>query len=125
MTACGVPVTLVIRADKYRALYEAAVKHASRVEGVPVFVVSGKYLIAIKMVVGCPKDDADLEFVIAEGGVDLERARTVVAEYLGPYAVDELERYNDEVAWRRSRGSRSRRSEGRGSLAGWLPCGRA
>ena len=89
---------LVVRADKYRALYEAAVEHATRVEGVPVFVVNGEYLIAMKMVAGRPKDDADLEFLIADGGVDLERARAVVSEHLGPYAVDELERYYDEVA---------------------------
>ena len=74
-------------------------------EGVPVFVVGDEYLIAMKMVAGRPKDDADLEFLIADGGVDLERARTVVSEHLGPNAVDELERYCDEVAWRRSRGS--------------------
>lgn len=105
-TSSGVPVDLVVRDDKYRALYEAAVEHAIRVEGVPVLVVQGEYLIAMKMVAGRPKDDADLEFLIAEGGVDLERAKAVVAEHLGPYAVDELERYHDEVAWRRSRGSR-------------------
>jgi len=105
-TASGVPVDLVVRDDKYRALYEAAVEHATRVEGVPVSVVSGEYLIAMMMVAGRPKDDADLELLIAEGGVDLERAKAVVSEHLGPYALDELERYNDEVAWRRSRGSR-------------------
>lgn len=104
-TSSGVPVDLVIRDDKYRALYEAAVDNATRVEGVPVFVVSGEYLIAMKMVARSPKDDADLEFLIGDGGVDLERARTVVSEHLGPYALDELERYCDEVAWRRSRGS--------------------
>jgi hypothetical protein len=104
-TSSGVPVDLVVRDDKYRALYEAAVDRATRIEGVPVFVVGAEYLIAMKMVAGRPKDDADLEFLIADGGVDLERARAVVSEHLGPYAVDELERYCDEVAWRRSRGS--------------------
>ena len=104
-TSSGVPVELVIRDDKYRALYEAAVDHATRIEGVPVVVVRGEYLIAMKMVAGRPKDDADLEFLIADGGVDLERAKAVVSEHLGPYAVDELERYCDGVAWRRSRGS--------------------
>jgi hypothetical protein len=104
-TSSGVPVDLVVRDDKYRALYEAAVDHATRVEGVPVLVVGAEYLIAMKMVAGRPKDDADLEFLLSDGGVDLERARAVVSEHLGPYAVDEFERYCDEVAWRRSRGA--------------------
>ena len=50
-----------------------------------------------------PKDDADLEFLIAESGVDWSRARAVVEEFLGLYAVDVLERYRDETVWRRSR----------------------
>lgn len=100
-TASGVPVDLVIRDDKYRGLYEAVIEHATRVEGVPVPVARPEYLIAMKMVAGRPKDDVDLEFLLADAGVDLERARAVVAEHLGPYAVDELERYCDEVAWRR------------------------
>ena len=104
-TPSGVPVALVLRDDKYRALYEAAVDHAMRIDGVPVLVVRSEYLVAMKMVAGRPKDDGDLEFLIGDGGVDLERARAVVSEHLGPYAVDELDRYCDEVAWRRSRDS--------------------
>ena len=103
MTTSGVPVDLVVRDDKYRRLYDAAINHASRVEGVAALVVPPEYLIAMKMVAGRPKDDADLEFLIAASGVAWDRARAVVEEFLGIYAVDELERYRDEVAWRRSR----------------------
>ena len=102
-TASGVPVDMVVRDDKYRALYDAAIDHATKVDGVTSLVVPAEFLIAMKMVAGRPKDDADLEFLIAESGVDWSRARAVVEEFLGLYAVDELERYRDETVWRRSR----------------------
>lgn len=102
-TASGVPVDLVIRDDDYRVLYETAVERATAVRGVPVPVVPAEYLIAMKMVAGRPKDDADLEFLIADANVDRARARAVIKEHLGPYAADEFDRYCDEVEWRRSR----------------------
>jgi hypothetical protein len=103
-TASGVPVDLVVRADKYRRLYETAIGLAERVDGVPVPVVRPEFLIAMKMVAARPKDEIDLVFLVLDSGADLGKAKAIVEEFLGPYAADDLARIHEEAEWRRQRG---------------------
>lgn len=108
-TPSGVPVDLVVRNDKYERLYEASMDHAARVEGVPIPVVTPEFMIAMKMAAGRPKDDVDLEFLLLNSDADtLYKARVVVERFLGPYAVDDLDRLRDEAEWQRERERRKR-----------------
>lgn len=105
-TPSGVPVDLVVRDDKYRRLYDAAIDHAICVEDVPIPVVPPEFMVALKMVAGRPKDDVDLEFLLLDSGVDYKKARAIVEEFLGLYAADDLDRLHDVAEWRREREKR-------------------
>ena len=107
-THSGVPVDLVVRDDDYRQLYEEALDHSVCVEDLPLPVVTPEYLIAMKMVAGRGKDEVDLEFLVAESGADLAKAREIIKRHLGPYAADEFDCLVDESEWRRSRRPRRR-----------------
>jgi hypothetical protein len=99
-----VPVDVVVRDDKWRRLYADVIDGAVRVRGVALRVASPEHLVAMKMVAGRPRDEVDLGFLLASGEVDLARARRIVEEFLGPFAVDELDRFADEAVWRKDRG---------------------
>lgn len=103
----GVPIDLVLRSDAYERLYDEVVEKAGRAKGIPVPVARPEYLAAMKMVAGRGKDETDLEYLLASGVLDVKKTRAVILRHLGPYAVDAFERFRDEVAWRKSRGSRA------------------
>ena len=101
-TSEGIPVDLILRDDEFRDLYEEALLFSIEIEGLPV--VKPEYLVAMKMVASRPKDDMDLEFLLGEDIVDLEKTRDIVRKHLGPYAVRELNALLEEAHWRRGRG---------------------
>lgn len=106
-TSKGVPVDIILRDDDFRPLYEAALNASPVVPRFGCRVVPPAYLVAMKMAAGRGKDVLDLKFLLAqEGLVDLASTRVVVRRYLGPYAVKELDRIVDEVAWEQQRGDR-------------------
>ncbi|MBN1945328.1 MAG: hypothetical protein JW797_06595 [Bradymonadales bacterium] len=101
----GVPVDLVLRHDEFRPLYEEAIAQARTLPGAHAPVVTPEHLAAMKMVAGRNgKDDADLEFLIASGVVDLIEARKIIHRFLGPYAAREFDRTVELVQWKKDTG---------------------
>lgn len=100
----GVTVDLIIRDDRWAPLYEAAIETAKRVPGTKAPVARPEYLLAMKMQARRPKDEADIDFLLRSGVVNMKRAKKIVEEYLGGYAEEELEALADEIAWKESRG---------------------
>lgn len=94
VTSSGVPIDLIVRSDRYRGLYDAALDGAKTVifQGVRVRVVTAEYMVALKLVAARPKDELDLAFLVVEGGVDITKTKKIVEKHLGIFAVDELER---------------------------------
>lgn len=117
-TSAAVPVDLIIRADRYRALYEEALLAAVRpgelerceadiaflLDAGKVDVVLPEYLVAMKVVAARTTDDADVEYLLGSDVIDRKRLFDLVERHLGPYAVDELARLVDELEWKKSRG---------------------
>lgn len=99
-----VPVDIIVRADEYRPLYEAALHDAVSVEDVAPLVVEPEYLVAMKMVAGRPKDESDARYLVLLDDFDGSRAEAIVRQYLGPYAVREYRSLVAEAKWRRQRG---------------------
>jgi hypothetical protein len=100
-----VPVDVIVRADEYRSLYEAALRDAVSVDDVPaILVIEPEYLVAMKMVAGRPKDESDVRYLVLLDDFDGSRAEAIVREYLGPYAVREYRSLVAEAKWRRERG---------------------
>jgi hypothetical protein len=100
----GVPVDVVLRDDEYAGLYQEALEHATRVEGMPAPLVRPEHLAAMKMVAARDRDMLDLDFLIASSVVDAKKARAIIKKHLGPYGAQEFDRIVDEVAWKVSRG---------------------
>ena len=93
MTPSGVPVDWIVRNDDYEELYEEAIEHSIRIEGVPIAVASPEYLAAMKMVARRRKDEADLEALIRSGLLDISNARKIIKRTLGAYAADDFDAY--------------------------------
>lgn len=100
-TPSGVPVDVIIRNDAFRALYEAALWAPNFLPDVAVPVVSLEFAFAMKMAAGRPKDTADLDTIL-DLGVDREKARQVVAQFLGPYALSDFDQTVMLADWRKS-----------------------
>lgn len=98
----GVEIDLILRDDSYRELYEAALTHSViHEDGLPI--VSPAFLAAIKMAAGRPRDMLDLDWLIVDGGLNVDNVRHVVRKYLGVYAVQEFDRIADVAIWNASR----------------------
>lgn len=104
VTPSGTPVDVIVRADDFTALYEAALYHAMSTEGVspPLRVVTAEYLVAMKMVAGRKRDEADLDFLLTSG-IDLSAARAIVHRFLGAYAARDFDLLVMEAQWRQGR----------------------
>ncbi len=87
----GAPVDYIVRNDAEMDLYDAALEAARIVPGIPVPVVTVPYLGAIKLAAGRGKDVQDLEFLLRAYPSSFKALRAVVAEYIGDYAVDDLD----------------------------------
>lgn len=99
----GVPVNIIVRDDKYQALYGEALGQSIPME-MGVDIVRPEHLVAMKMVARRIKDESDLTTLILSGNLDLPLARSIIQRHLGPYGVDRFHRCLDEAEWRRSRG---------------------
>lgn len=101
----GTEVDFIVRDDKYKRLYEAALQHAVRVKGVPIPVVSPEWIVPLKMAAGRPKDELDIAWMIAEKGlVDRKKARVIIEKHLGLYAGDDFDSLCLEADWVKNRG---------------------
>lgn len=96
-TSFGVRVDLIDHRFRYRSLYEAAIQAAMQ-EGPQVTLgelsiptVPQIHLLALKMAAGRPKDDLDIDALLASDALDYRAARALVEQYLGPYAADRLD----------------------------------
>lgn len=104
-TSSGVPIDLVLRSDVYQPLYQDAIEKAKRVKGIPVLVARAEHLAAMKMAAGrSGKDDADLDFLIVSGVLDVDKARRIIAKYLGVYGAESFDRIVELARWQRGRG---------------------
>lgn len=101
----GVDVDVVIRDGEYAPLYEDAILAARRLRGVPIPVATPEHIAAMKMASGRHgKDEADLEWLIAEGKLNLPLARQIIRRHLGPYAVQEFDSTVSLVEWKKKEG---------------------
>jgi len=58
------------------------------VPGLPLFVVTPEYLVALKLTAMRGKDDQNLEYLIYNHRLDIEKTCEIIREHLGPYAED-------------------------------------
>jgi hypothetical protein len=100
---CVVPVRIIVRADKYAALYADAIRTAVPVPSLPVPVVRAEELAAMKLAVGREKDRLDLDTLISLGVIDVARAEALIGKHLGPYAADVFVRRVEHIAWLKQR----------------------
>lgn len=98
-TPSGVPVDVILRDDDFAMLYAAALVHASVVESIPIPVASREFIAAMKMAAGRKKDEADLEFLILDGDLDILATRAIIRQYLGPYAANEFDQLVSLTRW--------------------------
>lgn len=100
----GVEVDFIVRDDKYKRLYEAALRNAIRVKGVPIPVIPPEWMVPLKMAAGRPKDDLDLGWMLAEKNlVDRKKTRAIVEKYLGLYAGDDFDALCMQADWMKTR----------------------
>lgn len=97
----GIVVDVIVREDAQAPLYEAAL--SSTVGGENGSIVAPEFIAAMKFWAGRPKDDLDLEFLIASGQLDLDALRKILRNYMGAYAVTDFDRVLEEVAWKIAR----------------------
>ena len=102
-----VPIDVIVRSDEWEQLYEDALESAEQVDGISAPVVTPEYLVAMKMVAGRAKDEADVRYLVLTDDFDRARAEGIVREHLGAYAVKELRAVIVEAEWRRTRGEES------------------
>lgn len=102
-----VPLDVIVRDDEWQDLYTEALGSAVMVDGITPPVVSPEYLVAMKMVAGRAKDEADVRFLVLTDDFNLPFAEKIVRRHLGAYAVKELRSIIAEATWRRSRGEES------------------
>lgn len=104
LTKSKVPVDFIVRNDKYQDLYEAALLHAVKEEGIPLPVVTPEYLAVMKLAARRIKDEQDLGSLIYNAQLDLDKTRGIIREHLGDFAVDTFDSVVYEIEWRKSRG---------------------
>lgn len=102
-SSAGVPIDLVVRDDRWAALYAASIETAQWMNAVQAMVARPEYLLAMKMQARRDKDEFDVAFLLSGDVVNLRKARQVVATYLGEYAAEELSALVKEFEWKRSR----------------------
>lgn len=103
-TPNGVPVDLIVRQDKYRALYEIAIETAQPSSRVSTRIARPEFLAVMKFAAARGKDIQDLTWLIVNEKIDLIETSTLAQTFLGGYAQD---RFDETVAltlWKKSRG---------------------
>jgi len=56
------------------------------------------------MVAGRSRDLSDLEFLVTSGTVDVRKAKKIIHQHLGVYAVGEFQQLVEEIRWKASQG---------------------
>lgn len=102
-TPSGVPLDWIARTDDFSAVFDEALTHGRRIEGVPIPVASPEYLAAMKLIAGRDKDELDLITLLQSGELDVPKARSVIKRLLGAYAAKDFDSRVAEAAWRASR----------------------
>lgn len=93
-------VDFIDRRHGPRSLFEEAVARAEtarftvEAEGVELLTVPLELLVALKMVGARPRDEADLDFLLALEALDYREARAIVVRHLG----ETVARYLDRAA---------------------------
>jgi hypothetical protein len=99
----GVPVEVIVRDDEWTALYGDALVTSVAVDESPVPVVTAEHLVPMKMVTRRPKDDSDVLFLLASGGLDVALTERIVRRHLGAFGVAELKSLLQQAEWLRER----------------------
>src|SRR5207302_811597 len=107
----GRPVDLIVRSDDFKPLYDEALETAVPRFELSVPVVAPEYIAAMKMVAGRGKDLTDLEFLIAFGIIDANKAHQLIGRLLGAYAAKEFDALVSEVEWKKHNGKLCRHGE--------------
>lgn len=103
IAAADVPVDLIVRDDEWEPLYEAALRNAETVKGIPIRVITPEYMAALKLAAHRDKDMADLRFLLTEAeSFDYDLARKIVARHLGLFGAGELDRYRRDCVLMKS-----------------------
>lgn len=90
-TSTGVPVDLIIREDRWAALYEATLETAQRIKGVKSLVARPEYLLAMKLAAARDKDFLDVKFLLAAGVIHPAKAQAIAEEFLGGIGAQDVE----------------------------------
>lgn len=104
LTSTGVRVDLIDHRFAYRALFEEAITEAKahgpqvRAGETVVRVTPLEYLVAMKLAADRPKDELDLEGLLANEDLRYSTCRTIVERHLGLYAARRLDRIARKVA---------------------------
>jgi len=99
----GVPLDLILRDDDFEPLYQEALRDAMPHPTLPGAVIRPEFLVAMKMVAGRKRDEADLEFLLTEADLDVASTRQIVYRFLGPYAAREFDQALQIARWRAER----------------------
>jgi hypothetical protein len=92
-----IPVDVILRNDAYAPLYQVALEVPRRFRGVPLPVVGLEYLAAMKFAAHRGKDLDDLAFLVLHTPLNMKRTLQIVEEYLGHYAIQELNHFVEDV----------------------------
>ena len=101
----GVPVDYIIRVDKYKKLYRAALLHGVLKTKQGLFV-RYDFLVAMKMVAGRSKDEEDIKTLILLLPSRIVRMRNTVRKYLGDYAADDFDQFVRLARWEKKESMR-------------------
>jgi len=99
----GVPVDLILRSDDYAGLYEEALLQARKRRG-KMAIIRPEYLFVMKMAAERTQDTADMEFLVVEKIIDLEKTRAIIRCHLGLYAAHVFDSFVAETLWKVEQG---------------------
>lgn len=96
----GLPVNWIQRTDLYRPLYEAAAAAACDVPDSPLPVAPMAYVAAMLLASRETADAAVIAGLMVAGQLDPGAVRHTVQQWLGVYALEDLEAIIQEAEWR-------------------------
>ena len=95
-----VPVRWIERADHYLPLFQAAAAAATQPSSSPVPVAPMAHVAAMLLAGRQAEDAAIITALMVGAHLDPDAARAVVRQWLGVYALDDLEALVQEAEWR-------------------------
>ena len=97
---CEVPVRWIERDDHYKPLYLAAAEAAEHPPSSPVPVAPMGHVAAMLLAGRRPEDAGVITALMIGAHLDPEAARAAVRQWLGVYALDDLDALVQEAEWR-------------------------